>query len=175
MSTQQKRSLSSIGIAAFGFLLGISFLVWIAQGTNSKETKNEQKSNSQASGQLSASETSFDFGAVSMANGLTKKEITLRAGNEPAAISRIQSSCMCTTALLKKGGRTFGPFGMPGHGIVPSINETLAAGEEAVLEITFDPNAHGPAGVGRIERVVTVEQGSEQQPIQINFSANVTP
>lgn len=111
-----------------------------------------------------------------MKNGIVTKEIVLHASESgPARITRIQTSCMCTSALLKKGGRTFGPFGMPGHGVVPSIREEVAAGEDAILEIAFDPNAHGPSGVGRIDRVVTVEQGGGQQPIQIEFSAVVTP
>jgi hypothetical protein len=173
---KQSSPLSRIGVAVVGFLLAVSFFIWISQVSNSKETKNEQQSASQASGSISASERSFDFGTISMARGPVTKTIVLRASEtEPAAITRIQTSCMCTSALLKKGGRTFGPFGMPGHGIVPSIREELAAGEEAVLEVTFDPAAHGPSGVGRIDRIITVEQGGEQKPIEIEFSALVTP
>lgn len=171
-----RRSLSRIGIAALGFLLSISFLIWISQGSNSKESKNKQQSAAALSGSLSVSETSFDFGTISMKNGVVTKEIVLRAREQgPATITRIQTSCMCTSVVLKKGGRTFGPFGMPGHGIVPSIREDVGVGEDAILEIAFDPNAHGPSGVGRIDRVVTVEQGGGQQPIQIEFSAVVTP
>jgi hypothetical protein len=81
---------------------------------------------------------------------------------------------MCTTALLVKGVKQFGPFGMPGHAPIPAIDQTLAPGERAYVEVVFDPAAHGPAGVGLIERVVTIEN-SAQQPVQLAFSARVTP
>ncbi len=173
-------SLWRIGIGVLGFLIAISILIWISQEASSNEAKGKQQSNvqpnSQSAGSLSAGELSFDFGTVSMAQGVVKKEISLRASESgPVKISSIQTSCMCTSAILKRGDRTFGPFGMAGHGYVPPVNEELAAGEEAILEITFDPTAHGPSGVGRIDRVVTVESSGTARPIQINFGATVTP
>ena len=36
------------------------------------------------------------------------------------------------------------------------------------------PAAHGPAGIGPIDRVVTIEN-SAGQPLELAFSANVTP
>jgi hypothetical protein len=62
---------------------------------------------------------------------------------------------------------------MPGHGFIPSIGEILDAGASVDVEVVFDPAAHGPAGVGRIERVVTLEN-SAGAPLEFRFSANVT-
>ena len=42
------------------------------------------------------------------------------------------------------------------------------------VEVVFDPTAHGPAGVGKIERVVTLENNSSSD-LNIMFSAFVTP
>ena len=81
---------------------------------------------------------------------------------------------MCTTASLIIGDKQFGPVGMPGHGAIPTINQTINANEEATVEVVFDPAAHGPAGVGRIERIVTLENNAGR-PVVLQFAALVTP
>ncbi|MBI2317113.1 MAG: hypothetical protein HYU75_08940 [Betaproteobacteria bacterium] len=63
---------------------------------------------------------------------------------------------------------------MPGHGYIPALNEPLAPNEDAMIEIVFDPAAHGPAGVGPIERVVTIENNAAP-PLELALSAVVTP
>ncbi|MEK7123225.1 MAG: DUF1573 domain-containing protein [Patescibacteria group bacterium] len=175
-NTLSSPPISRIVIGIVGCIGVLSLLIWIANSSNSKETPQGQTTVSQTGGQLEADETSFKFGTVSMAQGTVKKIIPLRNdGSGPVTITRIQTSCMCTSARLIKGSRTFGPFGMAGHGFLPSINEEIAAGEEAQLEIVFDPAAHGPAGVGSIERVVTIEHSAQPTPMNIEFSAVVTP
>lgn len=81
---------------------------------------------------------------------------------------------MCTSAALMMGGRRFGPYGMPGHGAIPRIDQTLNPNEEATIEVTFDPAAHGPAGVGKIQRTIIVENNAGQS-LELNFTALVTP
>ena len=63
---------------------------------------------------------------------------------------------------------------MPGHGAIPRINQTINPNEEAVVEVVFDPAAHGPAGVGRIGRTVVIENNSGA-PVELSFIALVTP
>lgn len=123
---------------------------------------------------LVASEPSYDFGTVSMANGLVRHEFKIKnEGSNPLTISELYTSCMCTNAIFKRAGKEKGPFGMPGHGFVPKLGETLAPGEEAIIEVVFDPAAHGPAGVGPIQRVVSLntEAGSNE----LGIRALVTP
>jgi hypothetical protein len=81
---------------------------------------------------------------------------------------------MCTTATLVTPSGRRGPFGMPGHTPIPSIRERLAPGEMAQVEVVFDPAAHGPAGVGRIDRTVTL-QNDAGAPLELAFTAMVTP
>lgn len=126
-------------------------------------------------GMLSAEETSFDFGTISMAAGKVEHAFKIKnASSEPLVIEKIYTSCMCTTAALVVGGKRFGPYGMPGHGFIPKINEKMDAGEEAIIEVVFDPAAHGPAGVGRIQRTITIENNAGQ-PLELGFTALVTP
>jgi len=128
-----------------------------------------------AAGVLSARETGFDFGSISMAAGKVTHNYRFRnTSSTPVAITQLYTSCMCTTAALVKGGRKSAPHGMPGHGFMPSINESIGPNEEAMIEVVFDPAAHGPAGIGPIERVVTVEN-SAGRPLELAFSARVRP
>lgn len=126
--------------------------------------------------ELRAADPSYHFGTISMARGIVKKTFTIKnAGAEPAEIRQLATSCMCTTAMLKMpGGNAFGPFGMAGHGFpTGGVRQTLPAGSEAEIEIAFDPNAHGPAGIGKIERAVLVE--GNFAPLELKFDATVTP
>jgi len=130
---------------------------------------------SNTAGALRARERDFDFGSISMAAGKVSHRFWFRnASSAPVLINKIYTSCMCTTATLVKGGRVINNYGMPGHGYTPSVNETVAPNEEALIEAIFDPAAHGPAGIGPTERFVTVENDAGQ-PLEIRFTANVKP
>jgi len=129
-----------------------------------------------AAGALSARESQFKFGSIPMSGGkVTHRYWIANAGTEPVLIRKMYTSCMCTTAsLVKSSGKKFAPVGMPGHAPIPTINEPMNPGERAIVEVVFDPAAHGPAGIGPIDRVVTIEN-SGGRPLQLAFTANVTP
>lgn len=117
----------------------------------------------------------FDFGKISMAAGNVSHKFTIEnTGQTPITITKLYTSCMCTTATLITLAGKKGPFGMPGHAAIPTIAETLMPGGRARVEIVFDPAAHGPAGVGRIERVITAETNAGK-PLELGFVAMVTP
>jgi len=63
---------------------------------------------------------------------------------------------------------------MPGHGPAVDIEERLAPGQLAKVEVVFDPAAHGPAGIGKTERIVTI-RNSAGRSLDLAFSAYVTP
>lgn len=124
---------------------------------------------------LTAKESFFDFGTVSMGKG--KVNHTFKITNPTQGgikIGKIYTSCMCTTATLVSNGKRFGPFGMPGHAGLAPVNETLPAGAEAEIEVVFDPAAHGPSGVGPIGREIIIEPEGTA-PLKLGFRANVTP
>lgn len=120
-------------------------------------------------------EQSFDFGSISMKEGDVSHEFLLKnTGEEAVSISRMYTSCMCTAARFKMGEYQSGFFGMVGHGYIPKINKVLNPGEEAIVEVVFDPAAHGPAGVGRVERVVYLED-PDGEKTTLEITATVTP
>lgn len=117
----------------------------------------------------------YDFGTISMKNGLVTKAFSVKnEQTEPIKLSELYTSCMCTEAKIKIGSEQFGPFGMLGHGAMKMLNQSLAPGQEAQLEVTFDPNAHGPSGIGVIERVVTLKS-DKGDLANVNIKATVTP
>lgn len=141
-----------------------------------KTVASRSTASANSAGGLSAPETKFNFGSISMATGKVTHRYWIRnAGTEPILIRKMYTSCMCTTAaLVKSSGRKFDPVGMPGHAPVPTINESMSPGEQAIIEVVFDPAAHGPAGIGPTDRVVTIEN-SAGRPLELAFTANVTP
>ena len=164
----------NVAVTIIIFFAVIVGLIWIAR-PGGKQDKNLANSGSVLSGAFFAEESIFNFGAISMAAGKVSHSFKFKnTGDSPFSVSKIYTSCMCTTAKLSVGGKKFGPFGMPGHGFVPKINASVPAGEEGVVEAVFDPNAHGPAGVGKVERVITLEN-SAGAPLEFYFSATVTP
>jgi hypothetical protein len=137
--------------------------------------KSPPRAEVQSKSDLIAEEMSFDFGPVSMAAGNVTHRFEIKNANvEPVIIRKISTSCMCTTAQLVKGGKKLAIYGMPGHGYIPNLDEPIAPNEQASVEVVFDPAAHGPAGIGRVERLATIYTGAEQ-PLELSFTALVTP
>ena len=156
-----------IGIVATMAILG--GIIWLTRPDKSEADINYGTSS------LQTAEGEYDFGTISMAKGKVSKIFAVKNASAQAAfIEKIYTSCMCTEASLIKSDRKLGPFGMPGHGLVPKVNQTLNPGEETQVEVVFDPNAHGPAGVGAIERIVYVEE-KERLPLELKIKAMVTP
>lgn len=118
----------------------------------------------------------FDFGIISMAAGNVSHAFKIKnTGTEPIVISKVYTSCMCTTATLTTQEGAVGPFGMPGHAAIPSIKQSIAPNEEASVEIVYDPAAHGPAATGKVRRTVYLETDAQKEPFELSFEANVTP
>lgn len=160
-------------IIAVIVLVGFGAVVWF--GRPASRENSAASLGTLSAGELGAEEKDFDFGTISMAAGMVKHTFKIKnRSSDPVTIGKMYTSCMCTTSFLSIGGKKFGPYGMPGHGFIPKINEALAPGEEAAVEAMFDPAAHGPAGVGPIRRSITIENNGAR-PLELMFSAVVMP
>ena len=158
-------------------IIGLAAVVAVAVvAVGAREDNNvNQTQTSQGASALVALEPAFDFGRISMTNGKVSREIKIKNTNDvPVTATRLSTSCMCTTAELTYQGKSAGPFGMPGHGLIPGIKTVIQPGDEAIIKVVFDPAAHGPAGVGAIKREVYLEQAGGQR-LTLNFSVFVTP
>ena len=168
-----KQNTKNILVSVLVIVVLFGGLIWFSR--RGPSTGSEQVNSGLSGGILSSEESAFNFGEVSMANGKVSHVFKIKNNSsQPAVISKIYTSCMCTEASLIIGRERMGPYGMPGHGFIPSIDKTVNPGEEVDVEAVFDPAAHGPAGVGRIDRAVFVESKSGA-PLQLTFSATVTP
>ena len=147
--------------------------VWISRRSFENQTSQASLSGPNP---FVAALNSFDFGKISMARGKVSHDFLVKnSGTKPVNITKVYTSCMCTEAILRmSSGKEFGPYGMPGHAGVSAVNQIITPGEEITVKAIFDPAAHGPAGVGSIERVVYVENDSGK-PFEIQFKAIVTP
>ncbi len=167
MDKRLKIFLSTAGVLIAGGLLAILI---VTSGGDSADQIGKAK--------MVLETNSFDFGDVSMANGKVTKTINIKnEGDADLVISKLATSCMCTTVALAVGDKKSPAYGMPGHGGPNgSLNETIAPGQSGSLELIFDPNAHGPDAVGPIKRVITItsnnggEKGSQDT---ISFEGNV--
>ena len=166
-------------IALLIILIGVAGLVWWSK-TVEPEVQVDTSSKSHPArtvGSLVPSETFYDFGRISMKDGNVSKVFSvLNPTDGDINLEKLYTSCMCTSAYIVNADRTKkGPFGMPGHGgAVPKANEIVKAGESLGIEVVYDPNAHGPAGVGMIDRFVYLEDEGGNK-IELEIKANVTP
>lgn len=159
----------SVIIGAVLVLLVLAGIFILGEGAGNQSNQNI------SAGQLQASEKSYNFGTISMSKGNVEKMFKIaNPTDKDIVVKTIETSCMCTNAYIVKGDSQRGPFGMSGMGYVPPANETIKAGESMDLKIVYDPNAHGPSGVGSIDRLVYLidEAGGK---IQLEIKANVTP
>ncbi len=117
----------------------------------------------------------YNFGSISMLKGNVEHEFEIKnTTGADLKITRAETSCMCTRAVLRlPDGKELGPFSMPGHGFNPSVNVVIQPDETFVVRAIFDPAAHGPAGIGNIERAVILN--TDKGSITVPFKAQVTP
>src|SRR3989344_219375 len=98
---------------------------------------------------LTATEKLYDFGTISMKDGLVEHMFKVtNSSDKDISLKKVNTSCMCTRAYIESSNGEKGPFGMEGMGYLPPVNETIKAGESRNIKVVYDPNAHGPAGVG---------------------------
>ena len=110
-----------------------------------------------------------------MADGLVTHNFAIEnSGDGSLKISGIKTSCMCTSAIFEYNGERSPKFGM--HNNPAFWSKEIEPGQSADLEVTFDPNAHGPNATGPVTRVVFVftnDGGTNNQETKFIFSANV--
>ncbi|KKQ07329.1 MAG: hypothetical protein A3A96_03930 [Candidatus Zambryskibacteria bacterium RIFCSPLOWO2_01_FULL_39_39] len=156
-------------------ILGLFVWGYFSKGDTTASVQGVSKSNSSESS-LTASEVFYNFGTISMKNGDVSKEFIITNSTlQDITLKTVLTSCMCTSAfIIEPSGGIKGPFKMPGMGFVPPANEIIGAGESRVVRVVYNPNAHGPAGVGQIDRFVNLTD-SLGGKLQLEIKAFVTP
>lgn len=164
-------------VSAVAILLFIIGLIWLGAPTNKQGNITNAGPTNKS---LVADNLEYDFGTISMASGNANHIYRMKNnGAGPVNVSKISTSCMCTTVNVKTvDNKIYGPFGMSmghsGHsGAITDTNITVPAGGEIELTAIFDPNAHGPDAVGPVNRIIYVQSDASKKPLQLAFTANV--
>lgn len=120
-------------------------------------------------------ETTFDFKDIPYGGGNVSHKFKIKnVGDKELQIANMATSCMCTTVSLKTSSGESPKFGMKGHAPSSSWVGKLAPGEEAEVVAEFDPTAHGPSGVGPMERFISFETSDPDHPyVELSFKGNV--
>ena len=154
-------------------ILVIAGLLW--WGRPAQESVSANPNSSPSVNALEALETLYDFGKISMAQGKVEKTFEIsNADSQDIILERITTSCMCTAAYIVEGNSKIGPFGMPGMGFAPKANMLIKAGETRSIDVVYDPNAHGPAGIGPVDRFVSLTDTNGGN-LELEIKAVVTP
>lgn len=148
----------------------LGFMVWgYASMAGPTQAQLSEKSS------LTASETLYDFGTISMANGKVDHMFQItNPTSEDITINNLQTSCMCTAAYIVNGSSKVGPYGMPGMGGMTAADSVIPAHGTQAIDVVFDPAAHGPAGIGDIDRTIDATQ-KNGGTLQLEIKAVVTP
>lgn len=171
MTKQISNGVNKTTIASIAIVVGIIGLIFWGRSGESVEIPMDQGSATS----LSASEVLFDFGTISMKKGEAIHIFKVTNSTEKDIfIKKVSTSCMCTKAYVKNENKEKGPFGMEGMGFLAPSNELIKAGESRDIRVVYDPNAHGPAGVGFIDRMVYLTDESNGT-FQLEIKAVVTP
>jgi hypothetical protein len=102
--------------------------------------------------------TIYDFGDVSVGEGIVKTIMTVsNNGQTDLVIDNMETSCMCTTAILTVAGKESPVFGMNmNDGKHPTgWSASIPPGDSATLTIRYDPQMH-PDMRGSLTRTISV-------------------
>lgn len=147
---------TKIIIAAFliTIVLIIGGAVVISRGSSSSSSSTSQNTTQELN--IEANPSFYNLGDVPIGGGIVSKEYEVKnTTDKTLKLSRIATSCMCTTASIKIGEKGTKFFGMEMSGDKnPPVNLAMAAGQTGKVTVNFDPAAHGPQGVGAFDRIV---------------------
>lgn len=118
---------------------------------------------------ISIESDSFDFGEVSVAKGIVSTVIKIKnTGKSDLVINNIDSSCMCTTASINFNGISGPVFGMSMHGNPEDWSVSIPSGQEAELNIYYDPTVHPDIAGQHLVRIISIYSNDP-----INFEKKV--
>lgn len=151
-------------VVVIAILIGVTFIIF--NGGKNSDQKNIKEI--QSSSTLSSDRVIHDFGEIDIMGGKVITEFTLtNNGHDKIVIIGGTTSCGCTNGEIDGIG-----FGM--HEEMRK-NLTIPAGESKILKVIFDPLAHGPSGVGLVQRSVFIKTNSITAPeLEIRIKAMVT-
>ncbi len=158
-----------------GSILMVAFTVLAAVALSQASVTEPDAKNPLEASIMETNPASYDLGEVVMKNGNVTREYKVKNNSDKTVkLKKITTSCMCTKAKVKVGDKESRLFGMEGMGDKNApVNMEITLGEEALVTAIFDPAAHGPQGVGPIDRVVTLTFSDPAGIVELRFAGKV--
>ena len=164
-----KKKILIVGLLATAAFVGVMLLGRSTESAMSSQTEIAVKS------ALSAPETQYEFGEVRMKDGKVSHRFkVVNPTDKDLTAEYLSTSCMCTTAYIVDDKSQSGPYGMEGMGSSGKAKLLFKPQETREIEVVFDPNAHGPAGVGPLQRFVTLTDATGGK-LQLEIKGLVKP
>lgn len=115
----------------------------------------------------------YDWGEIDYNGGnVTKTFVIKNTGTDILKLTKAKTSCHCTKAQITIDSAKSPYFGM--NSVSSWVGE-VPPGNEAQLNIVFDPAYHGPNGVGPITRYISVDTNDpNNSTLEFTLTANVT-
>lgn len=156
-----------IGVVLFTLLILIGGIVALSGSSTSTTISASQNA------KVSIDQKTYDWGTINMKDGNVSKTFVIKnAGTDILKLTKIKTSCHCTKAQVIINEVASPSFGM--NTVSPWVGE-VAPGNEAQLNIVFDPAFHGPNGVGPITRYISVDTNDpNNSTLEFTLTANVT-
>jgi len=131
LSTKQKKSLRNYGIMIIIVLVIGGFFFWRLIPPKNGPI-------------IRITPDKYDFKIVSQSEGTVSTTLSItNDGNEPLVLTKMATSCGCTSASVVYAGVEGPKFGMAMHGTNPKDwKQVLQPGDSAELKIYYNPNVH---------------------------------
>lgn len=150
MSSETKFIIGAV-IVTLGLILGLTFFI------SAKGAKEKTLVTTEVLG-LEASPANYDLGDIPINDGVVTREYEIKnTTGRDIELIKIVTSCMCTRAGVKASSGETKFFAMEmGGDKNPFISLKIKKDETAKVIARFDPAAHGPAGIGPIDRTISL-------------------
>ena len=160
------------------FILGISLFtllvlgggIWFATSLPTKPTLEKT-----AGATFWANHTSADLKTIPYEKGVVSHAFPIQnTGEKSLSITNLATSCMCTKVYFTNGKDKSPQAGMKGMSAISPWIGTLQPQEKGEIIALFDPQFHGPQGVGAISRLVSFETSDPEHPyVELSFEGVV--
>ncbi|HZJ18694.1 MAG TPA: DUF1573 domain-containing protein [Patescibacteria group bacterium] len=119
--------------------------------------------------------SSKSLGDIIYDKGIVAHSFPLKnIGTKNLEVANLSTSCMCTKVYIKTSSEKSDEFGMKGMSSPSDWKGIIKPGESAEIVAEFDPQYHGPQGVGPISRSVSMETNDPDHPyVEFSFEGDV--
>jgi len=158
-----------IGVVVLLVGLGAVGVIGAYQSPQTQSTAETYSASDTERPQIELSESTFDFGAMSVKDTKTRDITVTNTGSKPLTVKNFGTSCDCTMAWMSVEGSKSPMFTMHGPN---TWSGTIEPGKTGTLTVEYQPSLMPVQG--QVERVVFFATNDPTNPkIEVAFTATV--